>query len=58
MHIFLLYSKEIMRTIFRRVTSALWATSVLFSGMAAAEGPKELRVDFAYYSPQSLVLKK
>ena len=47
-----------MRTIFRRVTSALLATSVLFSGMAAAEAPKELRVDFAYYSPQSLVLKK
>jgi sulfonate transport system substrate-binding protein len=47
-----------MKTIIRRVAAA---TAVLLAAVGiaqAAEQPKEIRVDFAYYSPPSLVLKK
>jgi len=46
-----------MRPIFKKL-NAIFALSVLTSGIALAEAPKEIRVDYAYYSPPSLVLKK
>jgi len=47
-----------MKNIFQWVVTA---TAILFTAVGiaqAAEQPKEIRVDFAYYSPPSLVLKK
>jgi len=36
----------------------LFATALLAAGLAHAQTAKEVRLDFAYYSPPSLVLKK
>jgi len=47
-----------MKTVFKRVIAV---TAVLLSAVGvaqAADQPKEMRVDWAYYSPPSLVLKK
>lgn len=47
-----------MKAIFKRVITT---SAVLFAAIGiaqAAEQPKEIRVDWAYYSPPSLVLKK
>ena len=47
-----------MKTVFKRVIAV---TAVLLSAVGvaqAADQPKETRIDWAYYSPPSLVLKK
>ena len=46
-----------MRSIFKQVRNTL-AIALAAVGIAHAEAPKEIRVDYAYYSPPSLVLKK
>lgn len=46
-----------MRHIFRNIAKSL-TLAVAAIGLAHAEAPKEIRVDYAYYSPPSLVLKK
>ena len=46
-----------MRSIFKQVRNTL-AIALAAVGIAHADAPKEIRVDYAYYSPPSLVLKK
>lgn len=46
-----------MRSIFKQVRNTL-AVALAAVGIAHAEAPKEVRLDYAYYSPPSLVLKK
>jgi sulfonate transport system substrate-binding protein len=46
-----------MRHIFRNIAKSL-TVAVAAIGLAHADVPKEIRVDYAYYSPPSLVLKK
>ncbi len=46
-----------MRQIFRTIATSL-AVATAAIGVAHADAPKEIRVDWAYYSPPSLVLKK
>ena len=46
-----------MRSIFKQVRNTL-AVALAAVGIAHAEAPKEIRLDYAYYSPPSLVLNK
>jgi len=46
-----------MRFTFKKL-SIVFAAALLSSSMVMAQTPKEIRVDYAYYSPPSLVLKK
>lgn len=46
-----------MRKILKNIATSL-TVAIAAIGLAHAEAPKEIRVDYAYYSPPSLVLKK
>lgn len=46
-----------MRFTFKKL-SIVFTAALLSSSMVMAQTPKEIRVDYAYYSPPSLVLKK
>ena len=45
-----------MLTAFKRLAVA--AVALFASAAHAADAPKEIRLDYAYYSPPSLVLKR
>ncbi len=45
-------------SLFTRLIKTALVASLGLAGVALADAPKEIRVDFAYYSPPSLVLKK
>jgi len=42
----------------RLAKAAVAVATTLFAGSAMADSPKEIRLDYAYYSPPSLVIKK
>lgn len=46
------------RWITRLATAAFALTVIAAPGRVSAEAPKEIRLDYAYYSPASLVIKK
>jgi len=47
-----------MRHILKNIVKSLTVVAIGAIGLAHADAPKEIRVDYAYYSPPSLVLKK
>lgn len=47
-----------MRHILKNIVKSLTVVVIGTIGLAYADTPKEIRVDYAYYSPPSLVLKK